>query len=187
MPRDASLTRKAILAAADELFYADGLRAVSVDAIAAKARVTKKTLYYHFKTKDELITAYLVARDQPTLKRFQSWAGSSGPMARRVSRMFGELGLCLKSRAWKGCGFVRAAGELAGAPKHPALRVARVHKARFEQWLADGLAAEGRKDSESLARELMLLVDGAVSQMLVHRSPTYAEAAARAAQALLRR
>ena len=54
MPRDSAETRKRILNAANRLFYAQGIRAVSVDAVAEKAGVTKKTLYYHFKSKDTL-------------------------------------------------------------------------------------------------------------------------------------
>ena len=38
-------------------------RAVSVDAVAEKAGLTKRTLYYHFKSKDDLVAAYLAARD----------------------------------------------------------------------------------------------------------------------------
>lgn len=92
MPGNSALTRQEILAAADALFYSEGLRAVSVDEVAAKAGITKKTLYYHFRSKDELIAAYLQARDRPTLERFQKWAGSSGPMAERMVRMFKQLG-----------------------------------------------------------------------------------------------
>ncbi|MGL1102658.1 TetR/AcrR family transcriptional regulator, partial [Vibrio parahaemolyticus] len=47
MPRDGLHTRHQIIAAADELFYSQGLHAVSVDAIAEKTGVTKKTFYYH--------------------------------------------------------------------------------------------------------------------------------------------
>jgi AcrR family transcriptional regulator len=46
---------------------------VSVDAVAAKAGVTKRTLYYHFKSKDDLVAAYLAARDQPNLALFRQW------------------------------------------------------------------------------------------------------------------
>ena len=70
MTRDSRITRRDILAAADELFYGEGFRSVSVDEISAKAGITKKTLYYHFRSKDELIAAYLEARDRPTLERF---------------------------------------------------------------------------------------------------------------------
>src|SRR5215475_10453384 len=68
MERRTSNARRDILQAADELFYGSGLRAVSVDEIAAKAGITKKTLYYHFRSKDELFAAYLEARNQPTLE-----------------------------------------------------------------------------------------------------------------------
>ena len=86
MPRDGLLTRNQIVAAADELFYSQGLHAVSVDAIAEKAGVTKKTFYYHFKSKDDLIGCYLNARDRPTVDRFKEWAGSDGSVADRMTR-----------------------------------------------------------------------------------------------------
>jgi AcrR family transcriptional regulator len=185
MARDSSITRRDILAAADELFYGQGLRSVSVDEIAAKAGITKKTLYYHFRSKDELIAAYLQARDRPTLERFRQWAGNEGTVAERLERMFRRLGRCAKSPTWKGCGFIRAATELANVPGHPAIRIARAHKANFEKWLSDNLAAEGHGDCDALARSLIVLVDGAVTQMLLHRNASYAQAASRAAHALL--
>jgi AcrR family transcriptional regulator len=185
MTRDSRITRREILAAADELFYGEGLRSVSVDEISAKAGITKKTLYYHFRSKDELIAAYLEARDRPTLERFQRWAGDEGAVAERLKRMFLRLGRCAKSPTWKGCGFVRATGELANIPGHPAVRIARAHKANFEKWLSDRLAAEGYRDCAALARGLMVVIDGAVTQMLLHRDPRYAEAASHAACALL--
>jgi AcrR family transcriptional regulator len=185
MTRDARITRRDILAAADELFYGEGLRSVSVDEIAAKAGITKKTLYYHFRSKDELIAAYLDARDRPTLERFRIWAGDDGTVTERMERMFRRLGRCAKSPAWKGCGFVRATGELANIPGHPAIRIARAHKASFERWLSNDLAAEGHRDCNDLARGLMVIIDGAVTQMLLHRDPSYARAAGRAACALL--
>jgi AcrR family transcriptional regulator len=186
MSRDSSLTRLQIIAAADELFYSRGFSSVGVEHIAAKAGITKKTLYYHFRSKDELIAAYLQARDRPSLERFQQWAGTSGPMVERMVRMFERLGRAIKSPAWKGCGFTRAVGELADSPDHPAVLVARNHKLNFERWLADGLKAEGRKDSVPLARALMVLVDGAVTQLLLHRDGAYAAAAAQAVRAILR-
>jgi len=187
MRHDPVLTRKQIIAAADELFYKGNLRSVSVDEIAAKAGITKKTLYYHFQSKDELIAAYLDARDRPTLTRFQEWAGANGTIAERMVRFFGYLGRATKSSNWRGCGFIRAAAELADMPGHPAMEVARAHKARVEAWLAEGLAAERYRDPASLAKSLMLLVDGTATRIMVHRDTSYAEAAGQMAQMLLRR
>src|SRR5215470_8841727 len=51
--------RARILAAAAELFYRNGIRAVGVDAIAEAAETNKMTLYRHFASKDELVAEYL--------------------------------------------------------------------------------------------------------------------------------
>src|SRR5215203_765493 len=67
-----------ILWAASEMFYREGIRAVGVDAIAAEAGVTKKTLYEKFGSKDRLIAAYLRARDE----RWRSWLWSVGEALR---------------------------------------------------------------------------------------------------------
>src|SRR5712664_1917120 len=51
--------RARILAAAGELFYRHGIRAVGVDSIAEAAGTNKMTLYRHFESKDELVAEYL--------------------------------------------------------------------------------------------------------------------------------
>ena len=84
-------TRERIVAAAARLFYNEGIRAASVDAIAEKAGITKKTLYYHFRSKDELIAAYLASRDQPTLDLYARWfEATPGSAADKVQGLFTE-------------------------------------------------------------------------------------------------
>lgn len=178
-------TRDRIITAADELFYAGSIREVSVDRIAEHAGITKKTLYYHFRSKDDLVAAYLEARLQPTIDRYQSWAGGSGTFPDRIERMFLKLASKAETRAWKGCGFLRAAVELADSPGHPAIDVARRHKAAFEAWLAEDIREAGYRDAQGLARMIMVLLDGAVARMLVQRDPVYARDAAAAARRLL--
>ncbi|HXP76368.1 MAG TPA: TetR/AcrR family transcriptional regulator [Stellaceae bacterium] len=186
MPRDSTETRRRLLAAADALFYGDGIRSVGVDAVAQKAGVTKRTLYYHFASKDDLVAAYLDGRDVPTLGRYQELiADSAEPVVQRVRRIFEHLKASAKSPRWRGCSFVRAAAEFAGSPGHPARVAASRHKKRFESWLAELLIAEGTADAASLARQVMILFDGAVTQILIHRDPSYADAAGAAAARLL--
>jgi AcrR family transcriptional regulator len=60
MPRQTGeATRRAILDAAYELFYRNGYARVGVDEVAARAKVTKRTLYYHFRSKDDLLAEVL--------------------------------------------------------------------------------------------------------------------------------
>jgi AcrR family transcriptional regulator len=181
----ASLTRQQIIEAADQLFYAEGLAAVSMDRIAERAGVTKKTLYYHFRSKDELMGAFLESRHGRVLERYQNWAGTNGTVAERVERMLRRLAQSTKEPSWHGCAFVRAACELADRPGHPAFLAARRHKRAFEQWIRELLASEGRPDVGHLARSLMVLLDGAIVQALIHRDSDYVESAALMARNLI--
>lgn len=180
-----SPTRRRIIEAASKLFYGEGIRAVSVDAVAEKAGVTKRTLYYHFESKDELVAAYLEARDQPNLKLMASWFDKAeGALPQKIEAIFQNLARSARHPRWKGCGFLRTAAELANLPGHPAIRIGARHKAGFERWLAGECASHGVAAPEELARQVVLLMDGAFSVMLVHRDPAYVEAAGRAAAAL---
>lgn len=180
-----SPTRKRIIEAASKLFYGEGIRAVSVDAVAQKAGVTKRTLYYHFESKDELVAAYLEARDQPNLKLMAGWFDKAeGGLPQKIEAIFQNLARSARHPRWKGCGFLRTAAELANLPGHPAIRIGARHKAGFEHWLAGACADHSAAAPEELARQIVLLMDGAFSVMLVHRDPAYVEAAGRAAASL---
>lgn len=179
-------TRTRIVGAAAALFYEHGLRSVSVDAIADRAGVTKRTLYYHFESKDELIAAYLAARDAPTVERYRDWLGGDDrPLPERIITMFSALAKHADRPKWRGCGFTRAAVELAGQPGHPAVAMAADHKKRFEHWLTEQLRGSGVSDPGLVGRQVMILLEGAIAQMLIHRDVSYAMAAGKAAAALV--
>ena len=186
MTRKPRATRANIIQAADDLFYGEGVRATSMDAIAERAGVTKRTLYYHFRSKDDLISAYLQARDEPTLGRYEVWLNATkGTLAEQVAGMFHRLGRVATAAKWKGCGFQRAAAELAGSPGHPALKIASEHKKRFELWLVERINAEGLDAAPLRARQVVIVLEGAVAQMLLHRDPSYVRAAGQIAASLL--
>lgn len=99
--------------------------------------------------------------------------------------MFVALASHAAQPKWRGCGFTRAAVELAGQPGHPAVLMAADHKRRFEAWLAEELRSSGAGDPETLAQQVMLLLEGAIALMLVHRDVTYARVAGEAAATLV--
>lgn len=180
-------TRLRITEAAAELFYGDGIRAVSMDAVAERAGVTKRTLYYHFDSKDDLVAAYLTERDQPNLDLFRKWyekAGGDAP--ERVQAIFAGLARAAANRKWAGCGFLRTSAELANMPGHPAIVAARAHKKRVEAWFVEICAAAGCVDPERIGRQLMLLMDGGFATVLMHRDPAYFEEAGAMAASLVR-
>lgn len=183
---EAPSTRDRIVAAANRLFYREGIRAVSVDAVAAEAGITKRSLYYHFKSKDDLIEAYLAYRDQPNLDAYRRWFDEAGgTTAERIEAIFhGLLGTASHPK-WKGCGFLRTSAELANLPGHPAIVRGAAHKKKIEAWLTHCLAAEGIDAAEAVARQIILLIDGAFAVVMLHRDPSYLNAAGAAARVLV--
>lgn len=188
MPREGEQTRRRIIDAAYEVFYKGGFARAGVDAIAEAAGVTKRTLYYHFDSKDALIAAVLDAQHELVLARIQRWAKrASGDPARIVDSLFEEFAAWAKKPGWQGSGFTRATMELADLPGHPARAAARRHKATIEAWLAGELARTGIRGSHDLARQVMLLIEGCHSLVLIHGDTSYADAASMAAQLLVQR
>ena len=166
-----------ILAAADRLFYLHGIRAVGVDAVAAEAGVSKRTLYNYYATKDDLIAAYLVAR-------FQQVAPSDAPAREQLLGYFDHLERRFASPGYRGCPYVNAVAELCD-PKHPAAGIALQFKEQRRQWMRALLERLGANDPEALATQLQLLVEGATAANLVRGDPALARAARKAAEVLI--
>jgi AcrR family transcriptional regulator len=186
MPRPSEPTRERIIQAANSLFYSEGIRRVSVDEVAARAGLTKRTLYYHFKSKDDLVAAYLAARDQPNLALFRRWfAEADGDLPVQVEAIFRNLARSARHPKWKGCGFLRTSAELANLPGHPAIKIGAAHKKKFEDWLRVTFEAGGITDALRLARQVLLLLDGSFAVVLLHRDASYMETAGEAARALI--
>ena len=187
MPRSATDTRRRILDAAYRLFRRQGYSRVSMDEIAAATTVTKRTLYYHFKSKDQLLADVLEDQHHLAFAAFRTFGDRlSGSPEEIVDGLFGQLAVWADKPRWAGSGFTRLVIELADLPGHPARRIARQHKAILEAHLAELLSRAGVERPSELAREIWLLSEGAISLILVHGDRTYAAAAAVAAKRLIR-
>ena len=166
-----------ILAAADKLFYLHGIRAVGVDAVAEEAGVSKRTLYNHYPTKDDLIAAYLVGR-------FKHIAPSDAPAREQILGYFEHLEREFARSGFRGCAYVNAVCELSD-PKHPAASIALKFKEQRRAWYRTLLERLDVANPEALATQLQLLAEGALSANLVWGDPTLARAARQAAEVLL--
>lgn len=186
MPKDSASTRARITDAAYGLFYREGFSRVGVDEIAAHAGVTKRTLYYHFDSKDALLAAVMATQNELALARVQRAIENRGTDAAETVRgLFGALAKWAATPKWHGSGFTRIAMELAGLPGHPARAIARRHKAAFEAMLSKQFAACGLLDARDAARRVMLLMEGCLSLILIHGDTKYAAVAQEAALQLI--
>ena len=187
MPRSANLTRKRILEGAYKLFRRQGYGRVTMDDIAAEARLTKRTLYHHFNSKDQLLANVLNAQHHLALQAFRTFGDRlSGSAEAIVEGMFRELAVWADRPRWAGSGFTRLVIELADLPGHPARLIARRHKAQLERCLTELLERSGVRQAGELARAIWLLSEGAISLILVHGDRGYSVAASAAANTLVR-
>jgi AcrR family transcriptional regulator len=156
-----------------------------MDEIAARAGITKRALYQHFRSKDALMAATLAYSSELALKRLAQFRKPVSSSAELIESYFAQLRDWAKKPKYSGAGFTRAVVELADLRGHPARAIARKHKSAVEKWLAGELAATGVPSPSDRAREVMLLTEGAMALMLIHGDPSWANSAARAVRKLL--
>jgi AcrR family transcriptional regulator len=166
-----------ILETVDSLFYRDGIRAVGVDKLTAEIGISKRTLYNYFPSKDHLIAAYLARRLIPI-------SISERPAAEQILESFDQLERSLADDGLRGCPFVNAVVELKD-PHHAANEIALAFKNQRRTWLLELLGRLQIAHPESLAMQLMLLIDGAIAAAVVRRDPKVVRAARDATRVLL--
>lgn len=167
-----------ILNAANRLFYQKGIRAIGVDAIAAEAGISKRSLYDTFPSKEALIAAYLQRRMLPV-------PPSDDPPLQKVLSMFDQLHGRFASGNFRGCPFVNAVAEMAGESS-TVDDIARKFKDGRRDLITTWLAQAGARNPRALGVHVSLLIEGAYSIMLLHGDPAVALQAQEAARVLMR-
>jgi AcrR family transcriptional regulator len=158
---DAADVRERILETASGLFYREGVRAVGVDLVVAAAGVAKTSLYRHFRTKDDLIAAFLKREDEDF---WRTW----GEVAERhrddpageLQAHMDWIGERVGRPNYRGCPQLNVAAEFPQAD-HPARQVATAHKLELRRRLFDIAHRLGVARSEALAGQLAVLINGA--------------------------
>lgn len=157
-----SPVRQRILAAADVLFYAEGIRAVSADRVIAEAGVSKVTFYRHFPTKDELVLEYVRGRLEVERAVFEEAREGRTALEtlREVAAIIAEV-TC--AQGFRGCPHINAAAEYPD-PQHPVRLAVAEHRAWFTEAFAQLLREVGVKKEKvaQAAEQLMMLRDGAM-------------------------
>lgn len=175
---------RAALDAAGRLFYERGITAVGVEAVAAEAGVTKKTVYDQFKSKSALVCAYLAERDENYRTLVDTWIREH-PDTSPLVAVFDALAEWLRTRGPKGCAFVHAHAELLSEPDHPAHEVIRGEK----DWLLTTFTTlardAGLAEPEAIGTRMSVLHEGAMVLASTTDLPDVVAEARRAAEAVV--
>jgi AcrR family transcriptional regulator len=153
--------RERVLAAAAELFYAEGIHATGVEAIAARANTTKMALYRHFQSKDALVVEWL----RKVAGHY--WAAFDAIESAHVGDPQAQIRgwatfIADEVAAWshRGCPFINSIAELPDR-NHPARRLIEEHKARQLKRLGGLCKSAGLASPDDTASEIMFVLEGA--------------------------
>ena len=175
--------RERLLAAANDLFYKEGVHTVGIDRIIEQAGVAKASLYNTFGSKDELVRAYLETRYANVTARIMQAVERYDTPRERLLAVFEGQGELFAQPDYRGCAFARASAE--SHPGDAAEQAADGYR-RWVRNLLTKLAAEaGAPEPEVLARQLHLLYDGSGQSARMDHDPAAATAARAAATILL--
>jgi AcrR family transcriptional regulator len=175
--------RERLLAAASELFYAEGVQTVGIDRVVEHAGVAKASLYNLFGNKEGLVRAYLEARHDGTTGRLTAAVHRYRDPRRRILAVFEAQAQIFAQPGFRGCAFVAASAE---APRGGLIEVATGEYRTWIRALFVDLAEQaGAADPAELARQLQIIYDGGIIAAWMDRDPSIATSARAAAEALL--
>src|SRR6478752_465100 len=106
--------RERLLAAANELFYNEGVHTVGIDRVIEHAGVAKASLYNTFGSKDELIRSYLTARHEARKERILNRLAALRFPREKILAVFDDQQEVARTTGFQGCAFIRASAELGG-------------------------------------------------------------------------
>ncbi|HEY0573850.1 MAG TPA: TetR/AcrR family transcriptional regulator [Pseudonocardia sp.] len=181
-----SATRARILEIATELFYQRGVHAVGVNEITARARASKLSLYRYFPSKEELVTAMLTEHSDRIHAWLERETADAAPGPPRVLAVFDLLISWFAQPGYHGCAVVNTVTDTRADPRTAA--IARRHLTRYRGLLERRLHEAGLADTgdpAALARQLLLLIEGASVVTAIDGDPAAGTDARAAAERLL--
>ncbi|MFG1791863.1 TetR/AcrR family transcriptional regulator [Nocardia sp. NPDC049149] len=147
-----------LLDAAVLLFYAEGIHAVGVERLIAEAGVTKATFYRHYRSKDDLVVAYLAHKDTTTRAALLGATADLEPQ-QALPALFAAIAAYSCGPGFRGCPFINAASEYPDRT-HPVRQAVTAHRTWLRTTLSGLLTALDHPEPESTARQLVYLRDG---------------------------
>ena len=179
--------REQLIETALELFAKQGFHATGIDTILARSGVSKRTLYLHFRSKEELVLAVL-RRYEETFRR--AFIGKVESLARtprgQLPAIFDAVEEWFKRKDFYGCLFINAVGEHSESAT-PLRRVCQEYKRSMREYVRTLCKQAGARDPDGLAEALALLVEGATVTAQVSQNPKAAQIAKQTAELLLDR
>jgi AcrR family transcriptional regulator len=186
MNKKPSDTREKILATAEQLIYQNGIHAMGMDLLVKSSGVARKSIYRHFANKEDVASAALNERDERWMQWFRTESDKGETPQERILNMFTVLKSWFESEGFRGCAFINTAGEV-GDPDDPVRQIAKMHKQKLLDYALELCGQLNIERPDALARQLLVLVEGAITTTYVMGDRNAADDARDVAKILLER
>jgi len=179
-------TREKILSTAEQLIYQNGIHAMGMDLLVKTSGVARKSIYRHFANKEDVASAALNERDERWMHWFRTESDKGETPQERILNMFTVLKSWFESDGFRGCAFINTAGEV-GDPDDPVRQIAKMHKQKLLDYALELSQQLNAEHPDVLARQLLILIEGAITMSYVMGERSAADDARDVAKALLER
>ncbi|MGE8150315.1 TetR/AcrR family transcriptional regulator [Pseudomonas vancouverensis] len=177
-------TRDVILDVTEKLIYKIGIAATGMDLLVKTAGVSRKSIYRYFTNKDDLVLAALQRRDERWMHWYRREVGSAETPAGRLLNLFIVLKSWFESEGFRGCAFINTSGET-GDPNDPVRLLAKEHKQKLLEYVRELCIEHGLQEPDTMARQLLILIDGAITVALIIGNSGAADDAQAVAKSIL--
>ncbi len=177
-------TREKILSTAEQLIYQNGIHATGMDLLVKTSGVARKSIYRYFATKDDVAAAALNERDERWMHWFRTESDKGETPSDRILNMFTVLRSWFESDGFRGCAFINTAGEV-GDPDDPVRQIAKRHKQQLLEYTLELAEQLNIEQPAALARQLLILMEGAITMSYVMGDSSAADSAKDVAKLLL--
>ncbi|QOV65677.1 TetR/AcrR family transcriptional regulator [Kosakonia pseudosacchari] len=177
-------TREKILSTAEQLIYQNGIHATGMDLLVKTSGVARKSIYRYFATKDDVAAAALNERDERWMHWFRTESDKGDTPSDRILNMFTVLRGWFESDGFRGCAFINTAGEV-GDPDDPVRQIAKRHKQQLLEYTLELTEQLNIEQPAALARQLLILMEGAITMSYVMGDSSAADSAKDVAKVLL--
>jgi AcrR family transcriptional regulator len=152
--------RERLLAAADELFYREGINSVGIDRVLAQAGVAKASLYATFGSKEELVRAYLEGKSAARRARIEAKIAQHKAPREQLLAIFDAMAETFAMPGFRGCAFLMANSELPGGER--TRPVCDAYRGYIRELFTRLAKEAGARNPALLAQQLVMLYDGAL-------------------------
>jgi len=174
-------TREKILTTAEQLIYRNGIHATGMDLLVKTSGVARKSIYRYFANKDDVAAAALKERDERWMHWFRTESDKGDTPQKRILNMFSVLRGWFDSEGFRGCAFINTAGEV-GDHNDPIRQIAKLHKQKLLDYTLDLTEQLNIEQPVVLAKQLLTLIEGAITISYVMGDSSAADSAREVAE-----